>query len=211
MLKLIYFLLFYCLGALAQDFQSNSESLSPELKKKMISVTWKKGCPVSLEDLVLVKFSYWDFDSKFQTGTVVVHKKVANGLVEIFKILFETHFLFEKVNLIYLYGGDDEKSMEDNNTSAFNCRMVTGEIHKFSLHAYGLAIDINPKTNPYIKNGKVLPENANQYRDRSLIEKGMIKQNDRIVQEFKKRGWEWGGDWKNPIDYQHFQFQPSKL
>ena len=101
------------------------------------------------------------------------------------------------------YNCNDDKSMEDNNTSAFNYRTVSGS-RKLSDHSFGRAIDINPLFNPYIRRSKVQPENGRKYTDRGSHVEGMIQENDCVVQEFKSRGWQWGGDWKYSKDYQHF-------
>jgi hypothetical protein len=103
------------------------------------------------------------------------------------------------------YKGDDDASMAANNTSAFNCRDVTGQPGKFSNHSWGRAIDINPLTNPYIKGSKVLPPAGGQYADRTRVFPGSILSDSFIVQRFTKAGWQWGGAWTDPKDYQHFE------
>ena len=102
------------------------------------------------------------------------------------------------------YHGSDELSMEDNNSSAFNFREVT-DGGKLSNHAYGLAIDLNPKVNPYIKNNVVLPANGQAYVNRDQCVLGIIKKNDAVYQLFTSYGWTWGGDWSSLKDYQHFE------
>ena len=101
------------------------------------------------------------------------------------------------------YNCNDDLSMQDNNTSAFNYRMVRGS-RKLSDHSYGRAIDLNPLLNPFVTRKKVYPENGRKYTDREIHVEGMIQKNDCVVQEFKSRGWQWGGDWKYSKDYQHF-------
>ena len=124
-------------------------------------------------------------------------------MVDIFKELYEEKYPIEKIRLIDEYDAIDEKSMEDNNTSAFCYRVIEGT-NKLSNHAKGCAIDINPLQNPQVINGIAYPKKAEQYVDRTLSMKGMIKKGDSIYKAFIKRGWSWGGDWKNP-DYQHFE------
>jgi hypothetical protein len=93
--------------------------------------------------------------------------------------------------------------MRDNNTSAFNCRALGDG---WSLHAYGRAIDINPLINPYIDStGDLQPATAGRYLDRGRDDLGLLHDGDAAVQAFTSRGWRWGGDWSNPIDYQHFE------
>ncbi len=150
--------------------------------------------------LTIINVEYYGFDNKLHRGQLVVNKEVANDLIGIFQFIKETRFPVEKVKPIVEYRWSDEKSMSDNNTSAFNYRFVSGS-KILSMHAKGLAIDINPMFNPYVKNGKVSPEGA-CYVDEI---KGTITDDCELVKEFKKRGWTWGGDWKSLKDYQHFQ------
>ena len=90
--------------------------------------------------------------------------------------------------------------MKDNNTSAFNYRFISGT-RVISKHASGLAIDINPLLNPYVKNGINTPEGSTY----DTTKAGTLTVNSPLVKEFKKKGWKWGGDWKNLKDYQHFE------
>jgi len=153
-----------------------------------------------IKTLELISVQYYDFGGKLRQGQIVVHKDVVNDIKEIFDFIRDSKFPVEKVVPISEYKLSDEESMKDNNTSAFNYRFVSGtRIH--SMHASGLAIDINPLQNPYIKNHIVLPEDAVYDTTRP----GTLSENSQLVKEFKKRGWTWGGDWKNLKDYQHFE------
>lgn len=153
-----------------------------------------------LENLRLVDVYYYGFDEKIHKGQLVVHKDVVLDVIEIFELIRESRFPIGKVVPISKYGWSDEKSMRDNNTSAFNYRFISGS-RVISNHAAGLAIDINPALNPYIKNGNSLPENC--IYDTTKV--GTISASSELVKEFKQRGWEWGGDWKSLKDYQHFE------
>jgi len=153
-----------------------------------------------LENLRLVDVYYYGFDEKIHKGQLVVHKDVVLDVIEIFELIRESHFPIDKVVPISKYGWSDEKSMRDNNTSAFNYRFISGS-RVISNHAAGLAIDINPALNPYIKNGNSLPENC--IYDTTKV--GTISASSELVKEFRQRGWEWGGDWKSLKDYQHFE------
>jgi len=152
------------------------------------------------QNLEMITVQYYGFDGRLHQGQLVVNKKVATDLKEIFDFIKETKFPVEKVKPIVEYKWSDEKSMSDNNTSVFNYRFVSGT-KVLSMHANGLAIDINPMQNPYVKNGDSSPQGS-CYEAES---KGTITANCQLVQEFKKRGWTWGGDWKSLKDYQHFQ------
>ena len=149
-------------------------------------------------DLVSVK--YYGFDGKLHQGQIIVNKEIANDIVEIFKVIEKTKFPVEKVVPIVEYNWSDEKSMNDNNTSSFNYRFISGS-RILSMHANGLAIDINPKQNPYVKNGTSIPAGS-EYKLKNM---GTIEPDSKIVKVFKEKGWTWGGDWKSLKDYQHFQ------
>lgn len=153
-----------------------------------------------LENLRLVNVYYYGFDDKLHKGQLVVHKDIVLDMIEIFEIIRESRFPIGKVIPISKYGWSDEKSMQDNNTSAFNYRFISGS-RVISNHAAGLAIDINPSLNPYIKNGNSLPENCIY----DTTKAGTILSDSELVKEFKRRGWQWGGDWKSIKDYQHFE------
>jgi len=149
-------------------------------------------------DLVTVK--YYGFDGKLHQGQIIVNREIAKDVVEIFKVIEETKFPVQKVIPIAEYKWSDEKSMNDNNTSSFNYRFISGS-RILSMHANGTAIDINPKQNPYVKNGTSIPAGS-EYK---LNVKGTIEPGSKIVKAFKERGWIWGGDWESLKDYQHFQ------
>ena len=152
------------------------------------------------ENLEIVTVQYYGFDNSLHQGQILVHKEIVKDITEIFNFIRDSRFPIEKVVPICSYKWSDEESMKDNNTSSFNYRFISGSrIH--SMHASGLAIDINPLQNPYIKNHIVLPEGAVY----DSTKPGTLKASSQLVKEFKKRGWSWGGDWKNLNDYQHFE------
>jgi hypothetical protein len=121
----------------------------------------------------------------------------------VFHTLYDAHFPLNGMDLIDAYGADDDLSMAADNTSSYNGRRVSGT-SVWSMHAYGLAIDINPLENPYIHGGIVSPAAGAVYVDRSNAVPGMIEPGDVVVQAFAAIGWEWGGNWKSCKDYQHF-------
>ena len=175
-----------------------------EALEDIVGVSWKEGCPVAISDLRLVKVAFVDFGGVARSGELVAHKAVAEELADIFRDLFVAGFPIERVELIDRYGADDGLSMEANNSSAFNYRTVAGT-SSLSMHAYGLAVDINPAQNPYISRGNVSPEAARAYLDRSDARPGMVLRGGAAHEAFTSRGWTWGGDWTSPVDYQHFQ------
>jgi peptidoglycan LD-endopeptidase CwlK len=153
-----------------------------------------------IKQLELITVYYYGFDDKVHQGQLVVNKSAAKDLIEIFEFILESKFPIERVIPISKYYWSDDNSMNDNNTSCFNYRFVSGT-RVLSKHAAGLAIDINPKLNPYVKNEINSPSNSKY----DLNIPGTISEDSPLTLEFKKRGWFWGGDWKNLKDYQHFQ------
>jgi hypothetical protein len=169
-----------------------------------MSHSWHRGCPVRLKDLRFLSLSYWGFDGRVHMGELVVNERVAGDVVRVFGLLFRDRFPISRMVLVDEYGGDDDRSMAANNTSAFNCRAVTGGA-SFSEHSYGWAIDINPIQNPCVTAaGTVLPPDGVAFVDRSRNAKGMIHAGDVVVGAFASIGWGWGGAWSSLKDYQHF-------
>lgn len=191
--------------ASAANFNAQIKLIPKTIQQKMIGVTWHQECPVPLSDLRYITLSYWGFDHKAHQGVLIVNRHLAKQTVSIFKQLFSQRFPIAKMQPVYHFQGSDELAMEANDTSSFNCRAMTGQSKKFSQHSYGRAIDINTRMNPYIKETLVLPKNAGQYRNRQLGLPGMIEANGVVTQAFKQAGWDWGGNWFDLKDYQHFE------
>jgi hypothetical protein len=185
-------------------FTSSIGVLDQATRSAMTPSVWRPGCPVALDDLRAVTVSFWDFGGKVQTGTLVVHAFWAPSIVSVFSQLFDARYPIERMVPIEAYGGDDDKSVLANNTSAFNCRPVAGT-SRLSRHSYGLALDINPLQNPYVRSdGTVMDPAAKKYIDRRKNEPGMIHAGDGVVTAFSSIGWKWGGNFKRTKDYQHF-------
>ncbi len=204
MKTLLFFLFSLTLWA-EYPFYYSIEKLPQDIKEQMKqSGSWKKGCPVHLNDLRYLTMTYYSTDEVGREGEMIVHKDVAGEVVEIFQTLYENNFTIESMNLIDDYNASDDLSMAANNTSAFNCRNVP-RTTRWSRHSYGKAIDINPVLNPFIDKGVVYPKEAEKYAARNLTYEGMVYKNDAVYKAFISRGWEWGGDWKKTMqDYQHF-------
>lgn len=175
--------------------------------ERMDGKSFSEDCTVPLSELRYVRVLHYGFDGYVYVGELVVNKGIAQDTIDIFRELFDIEYPIEKMVLIDDYDADDNKSMADNNTSCFNYRMVEGT-DSLSLHAYGLAIDINPLYNPYLPKqdevAVVLPENAGEYVDRSTECEYYIRHGDVCYKAFVDRGFSWGGDWKASKDYQHF-------
>ena len=164
---------------------------------------------ISYADLRYVHIIHYDFDGKLAEGELICHNSIAEDLVEIFYDLYASEYQIEKVTLIENYNGDDTASMADNNTSCFNYRMVDGT-KSLSRHALGLAIDINPLYNPYIRYDKkggqtVSPVEGEAYADRTVSFPYKIDPDDLCYRLFTEHGFTWGGNWNSSKDYQHFQ------
>jgi hypothetical protein len=171
-----------------------------------LGASWRPGCPVEPGRLRRVDVDHIGFDGQTHRGELIVHEDLVSEVITIFDQLYRLHFPIEKIRTVDQYpGADDELSMEDNNTSAFNCRSIPGT-NRWSQHAYGWAIDLNPLLNPSVDwTGAFQPKNAAAYLDRSRTDPGLLHGGDPAVHVFTDRGWRWGGYWKTPIDYQHFE------
>ncbi|WP_328616936.1 M15 family metallopeptidase [Amycolatopsis sp. NBC_00355] len=167
--------------------------------------SWHEGCPVGPDQLRLVSVNFVGFDGAVHRGELVVNADRAVEVAYAFADLYRGRFPIERMETVEKYGSDDDASMAANNTSAFNCRAITGGT-AWSNHSYGRAIDVNTVQNPYISgSGAVYPPNGAPYVDRALAVPGMIHAGDATERAFTSRGWTWGGSWDTPIDYQHFE------
>ncbi|MEH6530725.1 MAG: M15 family metallopeptidase [Photobacterium frigidiphilum] len=200
------------------SWQASSATVSPisdALCRNMTQAgVMDNTAPVQCQRLRQVTFNYVDFDGKqHNNGHLVVLDAVAPYVGHIFDSLFSAKFPINKAVTIEHYQGDDDRSMTDNNTSAFNYRSISGQ-RSLSLHAYGLAIDINPVQNPFVEfsttniatfkpQAGIKYANRMKYRFGKTERKGMAEE---VIELFAKNGFQyWGGFWDTPIDYQHFQ------
>ena len=188
----------------APRFHGSVHRIGPELGQRMTGVSWHPGCPVGLNQLRLLKLSVWGFDERVHRGRLVVNEDAARPMLTVMHRLFQLRFPIRRMRLVDAYGADDHRSMEADNTSAFNCRFVAGT-DRWSEHAYGRAIDVNPIENPYADgDGYVSPPQGAPFADRSRRAKGLIHRGGPVVAAFAAVGWEWGGNWAWPKDFQHF-------
>lgn len=181
-----------------------SSEIPNSILNKMIGNSILDKDKVDIKQLSYLKITYWGFDEKVHVGEMVVNKNVAQEVLDIFKEIYQKKYPIEKIKLIDEYKANDEKSMADNNTSAF-CYRTIANTNKPSNHSLGKAIDINPLYNPYIVGSLISPANGKKYADRSIVRKGTIKKGDDLYNAFIKRGWTWGGNWSGKKDYQHFE------
>jgi hypothetical protein len=169
----------------------------------VVRSSWTPDCPVSLDELAYVTVSHYGFDERFHTGEILVNRAVALDVVEVFRRLHEARFPLEQMRVIRLEEIDAPPTGDWNDTTSFVCRPAVGS-ESWSQHAYGLAIDINPFHNPYLKGDLVLPELASAYLDREDLRSGMIVEGDVVTDAFGDMGWPWGGHWRTLKDWMHF-------
>jgi len=177
---------------------------------KMQGKTFHKNPYIKRNDLCYIKLLHWDYDEQTHKGELICNKLIAEKLIAIFQELYKNHYPIQRMRLPDEYNGNDEFQMRDNNTSCFCYRKVSNT-QKLSYHARGLAIDINPLYNPYVrytKNGKqiVQPSTGKPYVDRSKTYRYKIQKGDLCYRLFLKYGFTWGGSWKTMKDYQHFEY-----
>ena len=167
--------------------------------------SWHAGCPVAPAQLRRVWLSYWGFDGRAHTGAVVVNTAAVGDVVRVFRRLYSARFPIRRMRPIDAYRGVDERSLAADNTAAFNCRYAVAPGPKrWSVHAYGLAIDVDPVENPYVLNGRVHPRAGRAYLNRARIRPGMAYRGGLLLNAFAAVGWQWGGRWPASPDYQHF-------
>ena len=167
--------------------------------------SWHPGCPVAPAQLRRLRVAYWDFDGRAHTGALVVNADAVSDLVHVFARLYAARFPIRRMRPIDAYHGRDEPSLEADNTAAFNCRYAVAPGPKrWSAHAFGRAIDVNPVENPYLEGGRVHPRRGRGFLDRSRRRPGMAVRGGLLVRAFAGVGWAWGGRWAGSPDYQHF-------
>ncbi|GAA0101626.1 M15 family metallopeptidase [Paraclostridium bifermentans] len=180
------------------------ESIPPDIVELMKNKSLPENAKgISVNDLAYLELAYKDYNGHTQIGEMIVNKKVAKEVTDIFKEIYDSGFPIEKMELVDMYEASDDKSMLANNSSAFNYRTIAGT-NVLSNHGKGVAIDINPFSNPHVVKGVANPKDAQKFADRTLDEKDMIKEGDPVYKAFTSKGWKWGGHWDNP-DYQHFE------
>ena len=195
---------FALLALLAAQSPPFSHSVAPVMRAQLPH-SWHAGCPVDPSSLRRLRLSYWDFDGTRRVGTLVVNRSAVGSLTIVFRRLYRARFPIRKMRPIDAYGGNDERSLAADNTAAFNCRYAVGPGPKrWSAHAYGLAIDVNPVENPYLESGRVHPRAGKAYLDRTNVRPGMAVRGGLLVSAFASVGWQWGGRWRGTPDYQHF-------
>ena len=184
------------------------KELDEKIFARIDGLSYKKDCPLPLSELRYLHVLHKNLSGKTLEGELICNVRIAEPLTDIFRKLFTENYHIEKIRLIDEYEADDELSMSENNSSCFNFRYVSFT-KRISLHGYGLAVDINPLYNPYIKevDGKkiIAPDNAAAFEDRTKDFPYKITENDLCCRLFAEHGFKWGGrDLPEELDYQHF-------
>ena len=198
----------------AEENQFYMTEISDDLLERMKGKSFKDDCTVQKEDLRYIHVLHKDLDGSVKEGEMVLNKYIAEDVMEIFKELYAADYPIERVRRADEYDADDEMSMRDNNSSSFNFRFIS-HTTKVSKHGLGMAVDINPLYNPYIKevDGQTViePATGEPYVDRSADFAYKIDENDLCYKLFKEHGFEWGGSWSDRKDYQHFEVSDEVL
>ena len=195
-------------GAPLPEFRAVVRTIGPAERQDMTPSVWRRGCPVGLSSLRHVSLPFVGFDGRVHRGALIVHNSAAADVVHAFRDLYRARFPIRRMRPIQAYGGDDFASIEADNTSAFNCRPVAGS-SRWSEHAYGRAIDIDPIENPYVSGGRTSHPASVPFLRRSPYRAGMAVEGGALVAAFDRVGWGWGGRWSGEVDFQHFSVSGS--
>ena len=170
-----------------------------------VRYTWRPGCPVGPAALRLLHLSYWGFDGEAHRGRIIVNAAVVSDVVTVFRLLYDERFPIREMVPEDVYHGNDNAAAAADDTSGFNCRYaVAPGPPRWSVHAYGEAIDVDDVQNPYVDGTTVIPPAGRAYLDRSDVRPGMAVPGGDLVDAFSSVGWYWGGRWAGTPDYQHF-------
>lgn len=199
----------------AQDqatYRSSVQPLSSPVRAQLAGPFWHRGCPVALSELRLLTIRHWGFDARPHTGQLVVNRDAAGGLARVFGRLFELRFPIRHMRLEDAYGPEAAQPADGDVTASFECRQSVpspcvggSRSGRWSNHAYGLAVDLNPAENPYVGCGRTRDPTRERYLDRSRLRPGMVT--PAVVRAFRSIGWGWGGEWSGATkDYMHFSW-----
>ena len=192
-------------------FQASAQPLPRPVRAQLRAEGfWRAGCPVGLSQLRLLTVSHWGFDGRSHTGQLVVNAAAAGPLARVFGGLYGLHFPIRHLQLADMYGPKRGRPRDGDVTGSFDCRQAvpspcTGGsgTGTWSMHAFGLAVDVNPVENPYVGCGQSRDPTARRYFDRSRHRRGMVTR--RAIAAFGSVGWGWGGSWAGSTkDYMHF-------
>jgi hypothetical protein len=194
-------------GVAQPEFRGFSMRLTAPMREKLEGRFWRPGCPVGLSQLRVLTLRHYAFDGRVRTGQLVVNEVAAAPLLRVFRRLYEERFPIRTMRFKDAYG---DGPVPRDTTASFMCRQaaaspcIGGRSSTWSMHAYGLAVDLNPVENPYVglTCGRVHDPTSRPYVDRTPLRKGMVT--PAVVRAFRSIGWGWGGDWTTTKDYMHF-------
>ena len=181
-----------------------AEPLPDHIIDLITGVTFHENTPFGFDALTYLTITHADFNDESRIGHMIVAAEIGEEVLDIFRELYEIRFSIYQMRLIDYFDADDNLSLEANNSSAFNFRYIAGTT-TISRHGFGMAIDINPIQNPYIRGTTILPPAGAAYLDRDNVRPGMIVKGCPVYTAFISRGWIWGGNWTSPRDYHHFE------
>ena len=186
-----------------RTFQASIRDITPAEQEKMKGRSWLEGCPVKPADLASIHLNYIGYDSVVHEGVLVIHRRLANEVVEIFRELFNTGFQIERMQVYEDF--PISQYAASNDTTGFYCRPAQDDPTIFSSHAYGIAIDINPMTNPFLDPvDGWWPDGSAANAERHRVAPGLLTAESEAVKIFLRYGWAWGGMYQKHTDYMHF-------
>ncbi|MFL6021613.1 MAG: M15 family metallopeptidase [Gaiellaceae bacterium] len=193
-----------------QPFHSSAAPLSPQVRAELNGPFWRAACPVSLSNLRVLTVTHWGFDGHVYDGQLIVNRRATAPLAKVFRRLYELRFRIRHLQLDDAYGPKAGRPVDDDISGSFECRQAVPSpcsggkgTGTWSMHAYGLAVDLNPIENPYVGCGRTSHRTSIPYLNRSRIRPGMVT--PAVVKAFASAGWGWGGAWAgNTKDYMHF-------
>ncbi len=181
-----------------------SQSVPETVKARMQGKSMKDEARIGYDELRYLTVYHYDFEGHIQRGELVCNRAIAHDLLCVFRDLFAESYPINSIRLVDDFDASDEASMQANNTSCFNYRTVPGT-SRLSRHAFGMAVDVNPLQNPFVRGERVRPATAKDYVDRTKNFEHKIDKDDYCKKTFSSYGFRWGGDWRNSKDYQHFE------
>ncbi len=188
--------------------------ITTELQQRMKGKSYKPNCRLSWDELKYIHCLHVDLTGQAHEGEMIVNCHIADRVLVILERLYEAAYPIERMRLIDEYDADDDRSMEDNNSSCFNYRLIA-HTDRISKHGLGLAVDINPLYNPYVKTVEgslyVAPAGGRDYVDRQRAFPYKIEPDDLCCRLFRAAGFQWGGDWTEKKDYQHFEIGSEQI
>ena len=181
-----------------------SEPLPEHIIEQITGITFHEDTPFDHSFLAYLTVTHANFEGESTIGHLIVAAEISDEVLDIFREIYEYRFPIYSIKLIDYFDASDYLSMAANNSHAFNFRYIAGTTI-ISRHGFGMAIDINPIQNPYIRGDTIWPAAGAVYLDRNYVRPGMIIRGDVVYRAFTSRGWTWGGNWNVPRDYHHFE------